>query len=133
MNSNERRIRSDIDAHDWVLGLTIHQVVRELVKMLDATTVAVIGGVKESRAVQQWMVDREPQRPHVLRFALQLAAMLSDAADREFIKAWFHSPNPRLGDRIPMFMLRDMPLEESQSSMLQAARAFAARNDASAQ
>jgi hypothetical protein len=132
MSAEERLKRSDFEAHDWVVGLTIHQVVRELTQLLDATTVAIIGNVKESRAVQQWMVDREPQRPHVLRFALQLAAMLTDAADRELAKAWFHAPNPRLGDRIPMFMLRDLPLEEAQSSMLQAARAFAARRDASA-
>lgn len=94
-------------------------------------TVAVIGGVKESRAVLQWATDREPQRPHVLRFALQIAAMLSNAADKEFAKAWFHSPNPRLGDRVPMFILRDVPLEEAQGEMLDAARAFASRADRS--
>lgn len=120
--------RSDLDSHEWVVGLSIHDVVRELAAILDATTVAVIGGVKEARAVQQWMTDREPQRPQVLRFALQLATMLAKRSDREVAKAWFHSPNPRLGDRIPMFMLRDLPLEKSQSEMMQAARAFAARH-----
>jgi hypothetical protein len=110
--------------------LTIQQAVRELTQLLGATTVAVIGGVKEARAVQQWMTDREPQRPHVLRFALQLATMLSDGSERELAKAWFHAANPRLDDRIPMFMLRDLPLEDVQGSMLRAARAFAARNEA---
>ena len=129
MSSDERLIRTDLKAHDWVNGLTIQEVVRELVAMLDVPTVAVIGGVKEARAVQQWMTDREPQRPHVLRFALQVAAMLSNAADREFAKAWFHSPNPRLDDRVPMFILRDVPLEKVQGSMLEAARAFARRNE----
>lgn len=120
--------RSDLDSHEWVVGLSIHEVVRELAAILDATTVAVIGGVKEARAVQQWMTDRAPQRPQVLRFALQLAAMLANTADRQVAKAWFQSPNPRLNDRIPMFMLRDLPLEQSQSEMMQAARAFAARH-----
>jgi len=119
--------RSDLDSHEWVVGLSIHEVVRELAAILDATTVAVIGGVKEARAVQQWMTDRVPQRPQVLRFALQLASMLANTADHQIAKAWFHSPNPRLGDRIPMFMLRDLPLEKSHSEMMQAARAFAAR------
>src|SRR5215469_11497833 len=102
MSSGERLKRSDLEAHDWVVGLTIHEVVRELAAILGATTVAVIGGVKEARAVQQWMEDRIPQRPHVLRFALQLAAMLTNAADEEFARAWFHASNPRLADRIPM-------------------------------
>ena len=125
--SADRAKRSDTESHDWVTGLSIHDVVRQLADILDITTVAVIGGVKEARAVQQWMADREPQRPHVLRFALQLALMLSSAKEREFAKAWFHSPNPRLDDRVPMLVLRDVPLEEVQGSMLNAARAFASR------
>jgi hypothetical protein len=87
-------MRSDIEAHEYVVGLPIGDVVGELVELLGATTVAVIGGVKETRAVQQWMIDREPQRPHVLRFALQIAVMLARRADREFARAWFHAANP---------------------------------------
>lgn len=128
MSSDERIRRSDLEAHDWVVRLPIREVVRELVAILGAPTVAVIGGVKEARAVQQWMEDRIPQRPHVLRFALQLAAMLTNEADEEFAKAWFHASNPRLGDRIPTLILRDIPLEEAQGDMLRAARAFAGRS-----
>lgn len=129
MRESQHPQRTDLRAHDWVTGLTIQDAVRELAAILGATTVAVVGGVKEARAVQQWMVGREPQRPHVLRFALQLATMLADGSDREFAKAWFHAANPRLDDRIPIFMLRDLPLEEVQAPMLRAARAFAARDD----
>ena len=84
MRKTDGAIRSDFDAHDYVVSLPIREVVRELVQILGSTTVAAIGGVKETRAVQQWTVDREPQRPHVLRFALQLALMLTGHADREF-------------------------------------------------
>jgi hypothetical protein len=129
MLDGQRPKRTDFHAHDWVTGLTIGEAVRELAEVLGATTVAVIGGVKEARAVQQWMGEREPQRPHVLRFALQLATMLTGGADRELVKAWFHAANPRLDDRIPMFMLRDLPLEDIQAPMLRAARAFAARHE----
>lgn len=129
MSRPDGTLMSDFESHDWVVGLSIHEVVRELANRLDATTVAVIGGVQEARAVQQWMIDRVPQRPHVLRFALQLTAMLTSRAGQDVAKAWFHSPNPRLEDRVPMFMLRDLPLEKAQGAMLQAARAFAARND----
>ena len=125
----ERAKRTDLDAHERVVGLTIQEVVRELAAILGVTSVAVVGGVKEARAVQQWTIDREPQRPHQLRFALQLALMLTGAADSELAKAWFHAPNPRLSDRVPLFVLRDSPLEQVQAAMLQAARAFAGRYD----
>ncbi len=104
-------------------------MVGELTELLGATTVAVIGGVKETRAVQQWMIDREPQRPHALRFALQIAVMLARREDREFARAWFHAANPRLDDRIPMLLLRDLPLDEVQRPLLHAARAFATRGE----
>jgi hypothetical protein len=121
------QIRNDVDAHDYVMGLPITQVVSELADILGATTVAVIGGVQETRAVQQWIAGREPQRAHTLRFALQIAVMLSSYSDREFAVAWFHGGNPRLGDHAPMFLLRDQPLHEVQGPILSAAREFAKR------
>jgi hypothetical protein len=129
MQENDRAVRSDLDAHDYVVGLPVREVVRELTQLLGATTVAAIGGVKETRAVQQWMVDRDPQRPHVLRFALQIALMLASQGDREFAQAWFHAANPRLEDRIPMLLLRDLPLVEIQRPLLAAARAFGTRSE----
>jgi hypothetical protein len=120
-------IRNDMDAHDYVMGLPIAQVVSVLVDILGATMVAVIGGVAETRAVQQWIAGREPQRAHTLRFALQIAVMLSSFSDREFAVAWFHGSNPRLGDRAPMFLLRDHQLEDVQGPISDAAREFAKR------
>jgi hypothetical protein len=107
----------------------IAQVVRELVELLGATTVAAIGGVGETRAVQQWMTGREPQRPHVLRFALQLATMIAGGPDNEMARAWFHGSNPHLGDKVPLVMLRSGDIEDIQGPLLDAARAFASRND----
>ena len=51
MKEHDGSIRSDFEAHDYAVGLPIRQVVRELVEILGSTTVAVIGGVKETRAV----------------------------------------------------------------------------------
>lgn len=120
-------VRDDVNAHEHAMEIPIEQVVAELVGLLGATTVAVIGGVKETRAVTQWLSGRAPQRPHVLRFALQLATMIATQADREVARAWFHGSNPHLGDTIPMLVLRDGNLAEIQGSLLAAARAFAAR------
>ncbi|HEY5349503.1 MAG TPA: hypothetical protein VIJ64_07215 [Candidatus Lustribacter sp.] len=115
------------DAHVQAMSLPIADIVRLLLEVLDATTVAVIGGVQETRAVHSWLGEREPQRPQVLRFALQLAAMIANGRDGEFCKAWFHGSNPHLDDRVPMVMLRDEPLPEIQRGLLAAARIFAAR------
>jgi hypothetical protein len=120
-------VLGDIDAHEHAMEIPIEDVVRELVALLGATTVAVVGGVKETRAVTQWLSGRAPQRPHVLRFALQLGSMIASQASNEIARAWFHGSNPQLGDAIPMMLLRDGELRDIQSPLLTAARSFAAR------
>ena len=116
-----------IEAHEHAMSLPIAEVVRELVGLLGATTVALIGGVGETRAVHDWLTTRAPQRPNVLRFALQIATMIAAGNDRELARAWFHGGNPRLDDGIPALMLRDRPLSDIQGPLLAAARGFAAR------
>jgi hypothetical protein len=115
------------------MSLPIEEVVRRLVDLLGATTVAVIGGVKETRAVQQWMTGREPQRPHVLRFALQIASMIATNASRDIAKAWFHGANPYIDDEVPMLLLRDRSLDSVQGRLLAATRSFAAREGTASQ
>lgn len=118
------------DAHNEAMALGTPTVIMQLSDLLGAPTVAAIGGVQETRAVQQWMTgEREPQRTHVLRFALQLALMISSLASREMARAWFHGCNPQLKDQAPMAMLRDQPLESVQVPLMAAARSFAAHND----
>ncbi|MFZ0683699.1 MAG: hypothetical protein WAM84_12565, partial [Candidatus Cybelea sp.] len=95
-----------------------------------ATTVAEIAGVKETRAVQQWASgEREPQRSHVLRFALQLAMMISTVTSRHMAGAWFHGANPHLDDQTPILLLRDQPLESVQVRLMAAVRSFASRKE----
>jgi hypothetical protein len=109
------------------MSLPIAEVVRELVALLGLTTVAMIGGVGETRAVTQWTSGREPQRPNVLRFTLQIASMILNAKNPDIARAWFHGSNPHLHDRIPAVVLRDEPLPEVQAEIMAAARDFAAR------
>ncbi|MGA8385663.1 MAG: hypothetical protein WB687_10260 [Candidatus Cybelea sp.] len=112
------------------MSLPIPTVVESLVGLLGATTVAEIAGVKETRAVQQWASgEREPQRSHVLRFALQLAMMISTVTSRHMAGAWFHGANPHLDDQIPIVLLRDRPLESIQVRLMAAVRSFASRNE----
>lgn len=118
-------------AHEQAMALPLPTAVAQLVDFLGATTVAAIAGVKETRAVQQWISsEREPQRAHVLRFALQLALMITDVASSDMARAWFHGSNPHLEDQIPLALLRDRPLESVQVTLMAAVRAFAARTQA---
>jgi hypothetical protein len=116
-----------VEAHERAMSLPIEEVVKELVHLLGATTVALIGGVSETRAVAQWMSGRAPQRPNVLRFTLQVASMIADVADPEVVRSWFHGSNPHLHDRTPAFVLRDEPLHKVQAEIVAAARSFAER------
>lgn len=119
--------RRDLDSHEHAMAMSIGEVVRELSDLLGATSVASIGGVHETRAVAQWMNGREPQRPHTLRFALQIANMIATPNDGEVARAWFHGSNPHLDDVSPIALLRDAPLAEIQGPLLKAARSFALR------
>jgi len=128
---SERSGVSPAEAHEQAMALPVKRVVGRLVEFLGARTVAALAGVKETRAVAQWTSgERDPQRPHVLRFALQLALMISDAAGREMAQAWFHGSNPYLDDAVPVFLLRHRKLEAIQVPLMAAARSFAARNNA---
>jgi len=117
----------EVRAHEYAISADIRQVVKELVEALGATMVAAIGGVSETRAVKQWMTDREPQRPHVLRFALQLAWVICEKGDRNMARAWFQALNPHLNDAVPLLLLRERPLTDIQAPLMSAARAFMPR------
>ena len=119
---------TDLQAHALAMSLPIGRVVGQLVEILGATTVAILGGVTETRAVHQWTLGREPQRAHVLRCALQIALMIARPQDGyESARAWFQGSNPLLDDGIPSLLLRSEPLESVQGPLMKAARAFASR------
>ncbi len=119
--------RIDFDAHDHAMALPIATVIRQLVDPHCATTVAMLGGVTATRAVAQWMTDREPKRANEMRLALRIATMIAAQGDRERARASFYGPNPRLGDGLPMLVLRNGPFHETQVPLVAAARAFASR------
>lgn len=116
---------SDLADHEQAMRLPMREIVRRLVELLGSTSVALIAGVQETRAVAQWMDNREPQRGHVLRFTLQLALMIAHRTDPDTARAWFFGSNPVLEGAVPAYLLRDRPLEEIQMDILGAARSFA--------
>jgi hypothetical protein len=120
-------VLNDVDSYNHAISAPLKQVVQELIDLLGPTVVATIGGVNETRAVMQWLKGRKPQRPHVLRFTLQLARMIAVKEDISMIRAWFQGTNPGLEDRSPALLLRNLPLEEIQGPLMAAARSFAGR------
>ncbi len=126
-NRTNGMAKRDVHAHADAMSLPIGAVVSRLIALLGATTVALIGGVTETRAVTQWTDGRTPQRPNVLRFALQIATMIGGETEVEVVRAWFAGSNPHLDDQVPMLMLRDKPLNDIAAPIMAAARAFASR------
>ena len=91
---------------DEVARLTASAVVVELVDLLGFKRVSVIGNVKETRAIREWIDgSRVPQRPEALRTALQAARLISDADDAAVARAWFTGCNQHLDFESPIVIL----------------------------
>jgi hypothetical protein len=114
-------------AHLQATRAAFDQVADSLREMLGAKLTAYLGGVKETRAVNQWADgEREPGETVQLRLrhALQVALMISEADGPGVARAWFHGMNPQLDDRSPARLLREGDLNEVGPEVLRAARAF---------
>ena len=102
----------------------------ELRTLLGAKLVAYLGGVKETRAVRQWVegsrqiagVDNQRR----LRLAYQAAKLIAERDDPGVVQAWFQGLNPALADRSPARLLREGDLDDVGPQVLAAARQFAA-------
>jgi hypothetical protein len=87
--------------------LSAKSVAARLVELLGATLTAAIGGAGEARAARAWAEgDRECNRGHALKAALQAAAALNVMYGPEPAQAWFTSTNPDLGWKSPLVFIR---------------------------
>lgn len=121
------RPKPDFAAHQRAIRAPFADVARELRELLGARLVAYIGGVRNTRAVREWVEgarapsEEEQQR---LRLALQVALLITQADDKEIAQAWFQGMNPQLEDRSPARLLRDAALDDAGPAVIAAARAF---------
>lgn len=114
-------------AHTQAMRAEFPEVVSALRELLGRKLVAYLGGVKETRAVNQWAAgEREPAAAVQarLRLALQLALMIAEADGPRVAKAWLQGLNPELDDRSPARLLREGELQTDGRALLGAARAF---------
>jgi hypothetical protein len=119
--------KPDLAAYQQVMRMSMPEVAANLVELLGGRLVAYLGGVKETRAVKQWIAgDRQPQGDAAdrLREALTIAIMLASKEHKSTIQAWFQGLNPQLDDRGPARLLRDGDLQKIGPEVRSAARAF---------
>jgi hypothetical protein len=68
---------------------------------------AYIAGIKDVRALDQWINGTEPYREieERLRFTYQVVRSLSQHDSPRIVQAWLTGVNPELGDRVPLRVL----------------------------
>jgi hypothetical protein len=110
------------------LRMNPQDVVRELVDVLGASLVAVIGHVKNTRTVRHWLQgEKQPEQIDRLRLALQVSLFMQAAGEsKDVVNAWMRGMNLRLRDEAPAIVLADAPLEQARHDVMAAARAFLA-------
>jgi hypothetical protein len=118
--------RPDLFAHREALRLPATAVVAKLVEIVGRKLTAYIGGVKDARAVDRWIVGGEiyGDAESRLRFAFQVARTLSEHDSPAVAQAWLTGVNPELGDRVPLRLMRENEIDEVASAILSAMRAY---------
>jgi hypothetical protein len=120
---------TDLAAFEDATRLSPADLVTALRVALGVRLVAVIAGVKETRAVHQWADGiREMRDPEVLdrlRVAYRVVRTLEVHDSPQTVQAWMQGLNPILGEQSPARLLRDGDLEQDGPRVLDAARAFA--------
>src|ERR1019366_9926122 len=115
-------------AHREALRLPASKVVERLVEIVGRKLTAYIGGVKDARAIDRWIVGGEiyGDAESRLRFAFQVVRTLSEYDSPAVVQAWLTGVNPELGDRVPLRVLRESDIDAVAPAILGAARAFLA-------
>lgn len=120
--------KPDLVAHREALRLPASKIVGRLVEIVGRKLTAYIGGVKDARAVDRWIAGGEiyGDAEARLRFAFQVARILSEHDSPAVVQAWLTGVNPELGDRVPLRLLRESDIDAVAPAILSAARAFLA-------
>ncbi|HXK24735.1 MAG TPA: hypothetical protein VMS55_18840 [Myxococcota bacterium] len=116
----------DLAAYEQAARLPFPAVVQQLSDLLGAKLVAYLAGVRDTRAVREWVGGaRDAQTPTPrLRLALQVAMLIAQHESPRVVQAWFQGLNPQLEDRSPARLLREGDLHEVGPEVLSAARVF---------
>src|ERR1039457_5158323 len=118
--------RPDLFAHREALRLPATAVVAKLVEIVGRKLTAYIGGARDARAVDRWIVGGEiyGDAESRLRFAFQVARTLSEHDSPAVARAWLTGVNPELGDRVPLRLMRENEIDAVAPAILSAVRAY---------
>ena len=122
--------RPDLAAYRDALTMATADLVHALRDLLGSKLVAYLGGVKETRAVRQWVEGTrdvgKPDDLERLRLAYRAARIIVERDSAHVAQSWFQGLNPLLDDRSPARLLREGDLEADGARVIAAARQFAA-------
>jgi hypothetical protein len=120
--------RPDLADDREALSLAWPEIVKRLTEIVGRKLTAYIAGMKDGRALDQWINGTEPYAyvEERLRFTYQLVRTLSEHNSPRTVQAWLTGVNPELGDRVPIRVLRDGDLRIIAPEILGAAKAFIA-------
>lgn len=107
------------------------ELVTALCDVLGAKLVAYLSSVGDTRTVRAWADPTDPRSPpddvvDRLRIAHQAAVLLGQKDSAPVIQAWFQGRNPHLDDFAPARLIRKGGTTITGTTVLAAARAFAA-------
>ena len=111
--------------------LATPELVAELCDLLGTKLVAYLSSVPDTRTVRAWADPTDPRSPpddvvDRLRIAHRAASLLGQKDSTTVIQAWFQGRNPYLDDLAPARLIRESGTTIAGTSVLAAARAFAA-------
>lgn len=102
------------------------EVVGTLVSVMGRKLTAYLGGAKEVRVIDTWLRGEHLDSAQEIRFrlALRIVDILLQKEHPDIIQSWMIGVNPELGDRVPLSLLRNEPLEEIADDLIAAATAM---------
>ena len=108
------------------LTLPLPELVQKLSSIIGKKLTAYVIGAKDTRAVERLIEDEllSNDSEQRLRFAYQIATILSAYDSPAIAQAWLMGLNPELGDRVPISLIREDNLEQLAPLILDAARQY---------
>jgi len=98
------------------------EVVARLAGILGRRLTAYAGGARDVREIDRWLAGEalDAGRENRFRLTLRIAEIMLKKDAPEVVQAWFIGLNPELGDRVPLNLLREEPMEAITDDLIAA-------------
>ncbi len=111
-------------SHAGPTELGCQDVLARLVGVIGRKLTAYVGGVRDVREIDRWLVGEaiDEDQESRLRLTFRVVNILLEKDTPEIVQSWLIGFNPELGDRVPLRLLRDEPVDGIAADLLAAAR-----------